>query len=506
MATVALKTQTRSLGRGAFGVVRGGDRLRTRIARAAAKQLRNYHNVHKMSTAAMASLRVEDEHEDELSRMNKELASLESDPLKVLKWSMDAFDGRLAMSTSFGIQSAVLLHLATRVKPDIPVVWVDTGYLPKETYEYAEVLRETLNLNLRIASNQQWSPARMEALHGKLWENEDAESHSLYGKIRKVEPMAAGLAALDPNPLALLSGLRASQTKTRANMSPIGFQQGRFKLLPLLRMTDEDVAEYMDHFDLPRHPLEAQGYMTVGDWHSSRPVQAGEDPRNTRFGGRFQECGLHADEAASSPSSTPSFKPVSAGKPQVLEPASLEATGVKALGLTRTHSETDIAVIMVKKRVEDGSFCRKCNDVAGKIEADHLSDWIGYTAVADVLEPASEGVKLAKHFDVATAPFFLIRDVEAEKANSEWRVVRSYLQLRKILEKAADHKLATKEAEDPVVHEKAEHDPELLGSKQKLDRLQVDIAKLQLDLRDRQNQLADIQKDIKLRSEKLGLL
>ena len=99
------------------------------------------------------------------------------------------------MSTSFGIQAAVLLHLATTVVPDIPVVWVDTGYLPRETYLYADELTQTLGINLKIVSNPSWTPARMEALHGKLWEEDKSESHKLYGDLRKVVPMNMGLNA-----------------------------------------------------------------------------------------------------------------------------------------------------------------------------------------------------------------------------------------------------------------------------------------------------------------------
>ncbi|GBG33438.1 Phosphoadenosine phosphosulfate reductase [Hondaea fermentalgiana] len=478
---------------------------------------KNRRRQQKLSTAAAALHQAPSPEHDtvsELERMNGELSSLEQDPLSVLRWALEEFDGRLAMSTSFGIQSAVLLHLATQVKPDIPVVWVDTGYLPPETYQYAETLRETLNLNLTVSTNSQWSAARMEALYGKLWEAEDAESHSLYGRLTKVEPMQAGLESLEPNPLVLLSGLRASQTKARANMKPIGFQQGRFKLLPMLRMTDDDVADYMDRFDLPAHPLQAKGYATVGDWHSSRPVQEGEDPRNTRFGGKFQECGLHVEshEPVETPAPAPSVavaaKPAKASKPaqpEVLKPESLEKTGVKALALTRHHPETDIACIMVKKLTEDGSYCRKCNDVAEKIVKDSVEDWIGYTAVADVLDPSSEGAVLAKHFGVATAPFFLVRDAETESADGEWKVVRSYLQLRKQLEKAADHKLATVEAATPEAHAKAEHDPALLEAKVNFDSLKAEIAKLQVELREKQNAAIAAEKQVHGRAAELGL-
>eukprot|EP00515_Schizochytrium_aggregatum_P012315 CAMPEP_0202094846 /NCGR_PEP_ID=MMETSP0964-20121228/49247_1 /ASSEMBLY_ACC=CAM_ASM_000500 /TAXON_ID=4773 /ORGANISM="Schizochytrium aggregatum, Strain ATCC28209" /LENGTH=571 /DNA_ID=CAMNT_0048663101 /DNA_START=68 /DNA_END=1780 /DNA_ORIENTATION=- len=444
-----------------------------------------------------------------LARMNEDLQPIEHDPLAVLRWTMEEFDGRMAMSTSFGIQSAVLLHLATQIKPDIPVVWVDTGYLPAETYRYAQELTDTLGLNLHVASNERWTPARMEAIYGKLWEKDDAESHGLYGRMRKVEPMHNALAALEPNPLVLLSGLRASQTKARANMPPIGFQQGRFKVLPLLRMTDDAVADYMDRNDLPFHPLQSKGYVTVGDWHSSRPVEEGEDPRNTRFGGKFQECGLHveahdpveAPQAAAGATSIVVESKAQDGPELPLKPESLQKTGVKALGLTRANKETGVAVIMVKKLTEDGSYCRKCNDVAEKIVTDGLSDWIGETCVADVLDSTSEGAILAKHFGVATAPFFLVRDRETEDEEGEWQVVRSYLQLRKKLEKAAEEQLAVAEhPEDPLAFDSVYQDT-LKNSEQ----LKMQVAQLQIDLRDKSRHLQDLEANLKARAHDLGV-
>jgi len=394
------------------------------------------------------------------------------DPLAVIRWAAKEFDGRVAMSTSMGLQAAVLLHMATRVMPNIPIVWVDTGFLPKETYTYAEELKQVLGLNLIVSANSQWSAARIEAVHGKLWEKDDADSHTLYGKLTKVEPLAAGLASIQPSPLALLSGLRANQTKARASMEPVGFSQGRYKILPMLKMSDADVAEYMDKYDLPRHPLQAKGYATVGDWHSSRPVKPGEDPRATRFGGKFEECGLHVDshEPVKAPASDAPNKSVEAEaeaaspapqkKPQLPLPEGLEA-----LGFVTAHEETDLAVIMVKKKMVDGTWCRKCNDVTQKMAEDGVEKWIGHYAVADVQDSHSEGVHLAKRFEVATAPFFLVRSKDEENAGDNWKAVRSYLQMRKMLQDAYEAKKAKSAGapppEDPRILEQRRHAEEI---------------------------------------------
>lgn len=386
------------------------------------------------SIAVQQQAHVRKSFEEQMITFNDEVEPLLNDPIEVLKWSMSKFNGQLAMSTSFGIQSAMLLHLATRAKPDIPVIWVDTGYLPKETYEYAEILKETLDLNVVLKTNAEWTPARMEAKYGNLWETD----HKLYGRMRKLEPLVKGIYDLKPSPLAMLSGLRASQTDARANMQPVGMQHDRVKVLPILKVTDEEVEAYFDKYDLPRHPLESKGYVTVGDWHSSRPVSTGENARDTRFGGKFQECGLHVEEDVKPKNPVKNFD----SKENQLQ--SFAKTNVKALLDTKANKDTETAVILVKKITEDGSFCRKCNDVQAKLQKDGVEKWIGNTIYADVRDSQTEGIKLAKHFAINTAPFFLVRTKEEEINGEEWKVVSTYLPLKKLLQKRAKNLEAAK--------------------------------------------------------------
>ena len=226
-----------------------------------------------------------------------------SPPERIVRWAAETFGDGLVMSTSFGIQSAALLHLATTVKPDLPVVWVDTGYLPAETYRFAEELTERLDLNLHVVQST-LSPARMEALHGRLWESEEVEALNRYDRIRKVEPMQKALDELGAS--AWLAGLRGDQTEHRSQLPVIGRHGARFKIHPILRWTTRDAYGYLKQHGLPLHPLFEQGYATVGDAHSSRPVGADDaSERDTRFRGLKQECGLHLepDEAASLESS-----------------------------------------------------------------------------------------------------------------------------------------------------------------------------------------------------------
>jgi phosphoadenosine phosphosulfate reductase len=173
---------------------------------------------------------------------------------------------------------------------DIPVIWVDTGYLPPETYRYAEDLRERFDLNLHIAQSSS-SAARMEALHGRLWESGVVEDMELYLKMRKVEPLEEAMHRLQVSCWA--SGVRRAQTDTRRTMTALDPIRGRLSLRPLLEWTSRDVFYYMKENDLPQHPLFEKGYSTVGDWHSSGPDGMEATGRDTRFAGLKQECGIH---------------------------------------------------------------------------------------------------------------------------------------------------------------------------------------------------------------------
>ncbi|MEL7358774.1 MAG: phosphoadenylyl-sulfate reductase [Cyanobacteria bacterium J06560_6] len=225
----------------------------------------------------------------DLEAANQKLNRAEAS--EVVAWGADTFGDRLVMSTSFGIQSAVMLGLVTSIIPNIPVIWVDTGYLPAETYRFAQQLTQRLSLNLKVYQSP-LSPARMEALHGKLWEEGTVEAFNRYDHIRKVEPMQRALKELDA--VAWLTGLRSQQTDHRKTLDRITVQENRYKLLPILHWHSKDIYNYLKAHDLPYHPFFKEGYVSVGDWHSSRPIGADDtDGRATRFNGLKQECGIH---------------------------------------------------------------------------------------------------------------------------------------------------------------------------------------------------------------------
>lgn len=219
-------------------------------------------------------------------------------PADRLAWARQRFGDGFALTTSFGIQSSVLLHMLSTLDDadQIPVIWVDTGYLPAETYCYAAQLCERFKLNLQVAQSD-LSPARMEALHGRLWETGKLEDLELYHQLRKVEPLEATMASLGVTCWA--SGVRRGQTDHRRTMGWLEPIRGRMSLRPLLSWTPRDVFYYMQDHDLPQHPLFDQGYSTVGDWHSSAPDGVEQSGRGTRFGGLKQECGIHVSGGAS---------------------------------------------------------------------------------------------------------------------------------------------------------------------------------------------------------------
>ncbi len=200
---------------------------------------------------------------------------------------------RLVATTSFGIQAAVMLHLIHVHAPRIPVVFIDTGFLFPETYRYAEQLVERFQTDLRIYQPTV-SAARMEALWGRLWERDAAEAER-YALLTKIEPLNRALRETGAD--AWLSGLRRSQSPTRADRPLVEQQKRTLKAYPILDWADAQVESYFRQHDLPRHPLAAAGYVTMGDWHSTRPAAGGASPQDTRFDGEKYECGLHLESA-----------------------------------------------------------------------------------------------------------------------------------------------------------------------------------------------------------------
>ncbi|ALN56590.1 phosphoadenylyl-sulfate reductase [Lysobacter yananisis] len=206
-------------------------------------------------------------------------------------WALENTAGEHALSSSFGAQSAVSLHMVARQAPRIPVIVIDTGYLFPETYRFIDELGERLALNLKVY-RPQMGAAWMEARFGKLWE-QGLEGLERYNRLRKVEPMQRALAELGVR--TWIAGLRRSQSGSRAGLEFLQLKDGRWKLHPLADWSDRDVWQYLQTHELPYHPLWHDGYVSIGDVHTTRRLEPGMREEDTRFFGLKRECGLHFD-------------------------------------------------------------------------------------------------------------------------------------------------------------------------------------------------------------------
>lgn len=206
-----------------------------------------------------------------------------------VSWALDNLPGEFVLSSSFGIQAAVCLHLVTRQRPDIPVILTDTGYLFPETYRFIDDLTEKLQLNLQVFRAAH-SPAWQEARYGKLWE-QGVEGIERYNTLNKVEPMNRALEALGAQ--TWFAGLRREQSGGRSQLPVLALQRGIFKLLPIIDWDNRQVYQYLIQHGLSYHPLWEQGYLSVGDTHTTRKWEPGMSEEETRFFGLKRECGLH---------------------------------------------------------------------------------------------------------------------------------------------------------------------------------------------------------------------
>jgi len=222
-----------------------------------------------------------------LAELNLALGRLTAE--RRVAWALEHVPGEHVLSSSFGAQAAVSLHLVTRQRPQLPVVLIDTGYLFPETYRFVDELTERLALNLKVYRpliGISW----MEARHGRLWE-QGIEGLDRYNQLRKIEPMQRALRELGAE--GWFAGLRRSQARSRAGIDFVERKDGRWKFHPLADWSDRDVGHYLARHGLPYHPLWQQGYVSIGDTHTSHRWEPGMDAEDTRFFGLKRECGLH---------------------------------------------------------------------------------------------------------------------------------------------------------------------------------------------------------------------
>ena len=222
-----------------------------------------------------------------LEQQNRRLVAMTAQ--ERIAFALAEWKPNILLSSSFGAQSAVLLHMVTQQWPDIPVVLLDTQYLFPETYRFVDALTERLHLNLKVygsSVSREWQEAR----HGKLWE-QGVSGITQFNQINKVEPMARALREL--NAQAWITGVRRGQSSTRRDLETLALQNGIVKVHPIYDWTNKDVHQYLTQNDLPYHPLWYEGYVSIGDVQTSRPLTADLTEEETRFFGLKRECGLH---------------------------------------------------------------------------------------------------------------------------------------------------------------------------------------------------------------------
>jgi phosphoadenosine phosphosulfate reductase len=200
--------------------------------------------------------------------------------------SAELFPGRVALVSSFGAESAVLLHLLSEVDRGLPVIFLDTGRLFAETLEYRTRLVE--HLGLTDVRSVQPDPERVlgQDPHRALW----MTNPDLCCRIRKTEPLSRALTGFD----AWFTGRKRFQNAARANLRLFEADGERIKVNPLANWAQGDLASYVARHDLPAHPLVAKGYLSIGCVPCTTRVEAGEDVRAGRWRGLDKtECGIH---------------------------------------------------------------------------------------------------------------------------------------------------------------------------------------------------------------------
>jgi phosphoadenosine phosphosulfate reductase len=198
----------------------------------------------------------------------------------------DVFPGRVALVSSFGADSAVLLHMVAQIDKTTPVLFIDTRVLFAETLAYRDELVTHLGLSNVTTIGPKPALLAAEDPENFLW----ASNPGRCCEIRKVLPLAEALEGYD----AWISGRKRFQAHTRNGLAVFESEGGRIKINPLAPWPADKIRDYLDAFDLPRHPLVAKNYFSIGCIPCTSPVRPGEDQRAGRWRGSSKvECGLH---------------------------------------------------------------------------------------------------------------------------------------------------------------------------------------------------------------------
>ncbi|HEX4966777.1 MAG TPA: phosphoadenylyl-sulfate reductase [Thermoanaerobaculia bacterium] len=216
-------------------------------------------------------------------------------PQEVISWALDRWGSQVALCTSFQAEGMAILDMAWRIDPQVRLFTVDTGRLHQETYDVMEMVRQRYGIEVEVYFPDARQIETMVRRFGPNLFQKSVEARLHCCNVRKVEPIRGVLEGLD----AWITGLRRDQWASRANIRKVEIDHdhgGLAKINPLADWTLEEVKEYNEAFDVPVHPLYAQGYTSIGCNPCTRPTQVGEDPRAGRWWWEKnapKECGIH---------------------------------------------------------------------------------------------------------------------------------------------------------------------------------------------------------------------
>ena len=227
--------------------------------------------------------------DERLARLNGELR--EASAQTILRASIvREWPETLTYVSSFGAESAVMLALIADVDPDLPIVFLETGMHFPQTLDYKEEITECLGLtNVReITPNE--TERKVLDPKNNLWKT-DTDACCALRKVRPLEPALEGFKAW-------VTGRKRFHGGARLNLPVFEHANGRFKVNPLASWTQEDVDRFFIYRGLPKHPLVAQGYPSIGCWPCTKPAADPSDIRSGRWAGQGKtECGLHVEKA-----------------------------------------------------------------------------------------------------------------------------------------------------------------------------------------------------------------
>ncbi len=210
-------------------------------------------------------------------------------PQEIIAWAVKQFGKDLAMTSSFGPESGALLHMVSKIDPSMAILFLETGYHFPETLEYKKQLADLLGLTQ--VRDLRADPAKREKLIADHAGVPYEKNPDLCCHINKVEPLDQALTGYK----AWISGIRRKQTDFRKSIRIVeAYEGGLYKISPLANFTSRDIWWYLKEHKIPQHPLYEKGYLSIGCWPCTRPIQDGDDERSGRWAGKAKtECGIH---------------------------------------------------------------------------------------------------------------------------------------------------------------------------------------------------------------------